>query len=215
MDASYKIVLVGDSGVGKSTFLKRHLTGEFETKHIPTMGVSVHPLTFHTNHGEIKFKVWDCAGLDQYAGLQNGYYLGAQGVICMFDLSNNITEKSVPHWIEKVRIVVPAIPVICGNKCDIQDRRNVKPGPVSSFKYFDISAKSNYNYDKPFLELARQLTGHQDLTFLESPPIFPHEVKIKTPSPKKVCLMSVPGGVMKITYEFYRDGEVIEQEGTW
>jgi small GTP-binding protein len=54
--------LVGDGGVGKTTFVKRHLTGEFEKKYVATLGVEVHPLTFHTNRGAMKFNVWDTAG---------------------------------------------------------------------------------------------------------------------------------------------------------
>ena len=56
------MILVGDGGVGKTTFVKRHLTGEFEKKYVATLGVEVHPLNFHTNRGPIKFNVWDTAG---------------------------------------------------------------------------------------------------------------------------------------------------------
>ena len=58
----FKLILVGDGGVGKTTFVKRHLTGEFEKKYVATLGVEVHPLGFHTNRGPIKFNVWDTAG---------------------------------------------------------------------------------------------------------------------------------------------------------
>lgn len=58
----FKLILVGDGGVGKTTFVKRHLTGEFEKKYVATLGVEVHPLLFHTNRGPIKFNVWDTAG---------------------------------------------------------------------------------------------------------------------------------------------------------
>ena len=58
----FKLILVGDGGVGKTTFVKRHLTGEFEKKYVATLGVEVNPLNFHTNRGAIKFNVWDTAG---------------------------------------------------------------------------------------------------------------------------------------------------------
>ena len=58
----FKLILIGDGGVGKTTFVKRHLTGEFEKKYVATLGVEVHPLLFHTNRGPIKFNVWDTAG---------------------------------------------------------------------------------------------------------------------------------------------------------
>ena len=60
--AEFKLVLVGDGGVGKTTFVKRHLTGEFEKKYIATLGVEVHPMDFHTSKGRIIFNVWDTAG---------------------------------------------------------------------------------------------------------------------------------------------------------
>ena len=59
---TFKLVLVGDGGVGKTTFVKRHLTGEFEKKYVATLGVEVHPLEFHTNRGQLVFNVWDTAG---------------------------------------------------------------------------------------------------------------------------------------------------------
>ena len=67
------MVLVGDGGVGKTTFVKRHLTGEFERKYIATLGVEVHPMTFYTNHGNVKFNVWDTAGQEKLGGLRDGY----------------------------------------------------------------------------------------------------------------------------------------------
>lgn len=72
---SFKCVLVGDGGTGKTTFVKRHLTGEFEKKYVATLGVEVHPLVFHTNRGAIRFNVWDTAGQEKFGGLRDGYYI--------------------------------------------------------------------------------------------------------------------------------------------
>ena len=74
----FKLVLVGDGGTGKTTFVKHHLTGEFE-KYVATLGVEVHPFIFHTNRGPIKFNVWDTAGQEKFGGLRDGYYIQGEG----------------------------------------------------------------------------------------------------------------------------------------
>lgn len=66
-------MLVGDGGTGKTTFVKRHLTGEFEKKYVATLGVEVHPLNFTTNYGAISFDTWDTAGQEKFGGLRDGY----------------------------------------------------------------------------------------------------------------------------------------------
>ena len=70
--AQFKLVLVGDGGVGKTTFVKRHLSGEFEKKYVATLGVEVRALDFVTTYGKIRFNVWDTAGQEKVGGLRDG-----------------------------------------------------------------------------------------------------------------------------------------------
>ncbi|KAF9082248.1 GTP-binding nuclear protein gsp1/Ran [Mortierella sp. GBA35] len=180
---TFKLVLVGDGGTGKTTFVKRHLTGEFEKKYIATLGVEVHPLSFTTNFGQIIFNTWDTAGQEKFGGLRDGYYINGQCGIIMFDLTSRITYKNVPNWHRDLVRVCESIPIVlCGNKVDIKERK-VKPKAIDfhrkkSLQYYDISAKSNYNFEKPFLWLARKLAGHQDLEFVASPALAPAEVQV-------------------------------------
>ena len=113
----FKLILVGDGGVGKTTFVKRHLTGEFEKKYVATLGVEVHPLEFHTNRGKLKFNVWDTAGQEKFGGLRDGYYIQGQCAIIMFDVTSRITYKSVPNWHRDLTRVCENIPIVLvGNK---------------------------------------------------------------------------------------------------
>lgn len=71
--AKFKLVMVGDGGVGKTTFVKRHRTGEFEKTYTPTQGVNVTPVPFHTNHGTILLEIWDTAGQEKLGKLREVY----------------------------------------------------------------------------------------------------------------------------------------------
>ena len=93
---SFKLVLVGDGGTGKTTFVKRHLTEEFEKKYIATLGVEVHPLLFHTNRAPIRFNIWDTAGQEKFGGLCDGY--------CTF--KENV-RRNWPNYVQKCSKLAP------------------------------------------------------------------------------------------------------------
>ena len=146
------IAIEGMDGVGKTTYITKLRTGKFIQKYVATMGVEVHPLDL-TDVG--KYNVWDCAGQEKYGGLKEEYWIGATGAIVMFDLTRRISYNSVMQWCQRVEKQCPGIQiVVCGNKDDLVKDRKVKQSElrniVKKYTYFDISAKSNYNCDKPF-----------------------------------------------------------------
>ena len=127
-----------------------------------TLGVEVHPLEFHTNRGQLVFNVWDTAGQEKFGGLRDGYYIQGQCAIIMFDVTSRITYKNVPNWHRDLVRVCETIPIVLvGNKVDVKERK-VKAKQITfhrkkNLQYYDISARSNYNFEKPFLWLARKL----------------------------------------------------------
>ena len=114
----------------QTTFVKRHLTGEFEKKYIATLGVEVHPLGFTTvrsakdllsrwrelmfvqNVGPIVFDVWDTAGQEKFGGLRDGYYINGQCGIIMFDVTARVTYKNVPNWHRTLRPAQSTISIL-------------------------------------------------------------------------------------------------------
>ena len=102
----------------------------------------------------------------------------------MFDVTARVTYKSVPHWHKDLtRVCGEGIPIVlCGNKIDCKDRK-VKPKDIQfhrkkNLQYYDISAKSNYNFEKPFLYIVRKLTDNPNASFVEAPALAPPEVPI-------------------------------------
>ena len=163
----FKVLLLGDGGVGKTVFVKRHLYGEFEKKYIATVGVEVRPLMFRTEQGPITFNVWDCAGQEKFGGLRDGYYIQGQCAMLMFDLTSRLTYKSLEKWYnELTRVCGPGIPiVVVGVKCDCVSNRKVTRESITfptrhNLPYFEISTKDLTNIDQPFLSLASSLLGY-------------------------------------------------------
>jgi len=166
MTASYKLVIYGDYQVGKSTYINRLKTGEFDSK---SDGLPI-TLTFNTNHGIINFVCIKSIP-------------DADAVIYLFDVNQKRTFTNLMESYDNFFCHLTKPVVYCGNKCDMKDRR-VKPLTIKGWlydskeKYYEISAKTNYNLEKPFLFLARRLSNHEDLQFIESDPIAPVEVAI-------------------------------------
>jgi len=179
----FKTILVGDGSTGKTTFIKKHLTGEFKRVYDPTMGVEVSPLKFYTSSGPLVFEVWDTAGQEKFGGLRDGYYIAAKGAIIFFDLTARVTYKNVANWFRDVNRVADGIPMcLIGNKCDVKDRQ-VKPKQITfhrkkNMPYYDVSAKSHYNFEKPFLYLARRYLNDPNAIITEQPAHPPIEVPL-------------------------------------
>jgi len=155
-----------------------------------TLDVDVQPVIFQTNRGPIRINVWDINGgyCDRRDHFLQGlhwlliFQLTGQCCIMMFDTTSRNTYKNVPTWYRQLTCACENIPtVMCGNKVDVKERK-VKPKsitfhrkknlqvtsiPTSYFQYYDISVKSGFNCEKPFLWIIRKLVGDHELQFIE------------------------------------------------
>ncbi|XP_048773519.1 GTP-binding nuclear protein Ran-like [Ostrea edulis] len=178
---TFKLILLGDGGIGKTAFVKKHVIGEFKRNYVPTIGAEVHPLKFYTTRGEIIFDVWDTAGLDKFAGIRAAYSNQAHCAIIMFDVTAKMTYIHVLNWYKDLADDCKNIPIVlCGNKVDSRDRKvkDIAFHRNNNLKYYDISAKNNHNFEKPFLWLARKLVGDGNLEFIVMPAIMPPDIKL-------------------------------------
>jgi len=159
---NYKIILAGDGGVGKTTYINRLLKGEFTKTYIPTLGVDVFVLAFTTNYGKFVLDIWDTAGQEKFMGLGDNYFMRSDGAIVMFDITAKNTLKNIKTWVSSIKNknTVKDIPIgIYGNKFDvvIKDEDRIKT------KYTKISCKSCYNVYAPIVDILQKITGHKDL----------------------------------------------------
>lgn len=144
---TFKICLVGDAGVGKTTLLKRMRGLEFERMYIPTTGVEVHPLYFDTDHGRIRLNIWDCAGQVKYSGLIEGYFVNSDGAILMYDSSSRLSHNSIQSWSTSFNKFV-----IVSNKADY-DEQKVKLDDIRVSSK-DMTVDELYNaIFKPLIDL--------------------------------------------------------------
>jgi GTP-binding nuclear protein Ran len=120
---TYKLVIIGDGGVGKTTFIRRVLGDPFHPSYIATIGVDVRPFDF----GGVTFNIWDCAGQEKFMGLAEGYFIQADCAIVMCD-HHESSIKNAATWIRKFKSVPgnenKPIEMVY-NKCDVKPREGV------------------------------------------------------------------------------------------
>ena len=124
-DHLYKIVLVGDSGIGKSSILQKYTRDEFSDNYINTIGVDFAVKTIEINGKNIKLQIWDTAGQERFRTITGAYYRGAMGLIIVYDVTNKESFDHLPYWMEEVQANANRDPVkvMGGNKSDMIDKR--------------------------------------------------------------------------------------------
>jgi GTP-binding nuclear protein Ran len=173
--STFKVCIVGDGGVGKTTFVGKLNNGSFERKYIPTIGVDVKTLRIETNAGSVLVNMWDVAGQEKFGILRTSYYTKTDALILMFDVTSRMTYKNIPNWHAEVTKENPdVLCVILGNKVDLAERQ-VKPRTITfhrkkNIQYYELSVKSNYNIHKPLTYLLQRLTKNSELVLLENHP---------------------------------------------
>jgi GTP-binding nuclear protein Ran len=166
---TFKILLVGQPGCGKTTFIHRLANGNFITNYEPTDGPKVSQLKWFTNYGWVNFTI------TELNDLSDGCH-ESDGAIVMFDMDRDSNQGCPEKRIEVVKcyadlINFPAkVPiVVVGHKCDLKKTLfTLRQRPIPQYLYYPVSSKSCYNLEKPLLSLTRELI-HSDLVLVEEP----------------------------------------------
>jgi len=165
-DYFIKIVLVGNSAVGKSSLMIRYTDDQFKEAYSNTIGVDFRFKTVIVDGARVKLQIWDTAGQEKFRTITATYYKGADAVILVYDMTDERSFKEIEsYWVEEIKKNVSEIStfMILGNKADLQDKKVVDPAMAQRLTigsspciFFEVSAKSDQNVQKAFEELARQ-----------------------------------------------------------
>ncbi len=165
----FKICIVGDFGVGKTTLLHQYLERRFTPNVASTIGSNffVKRLKIPNVEGIITLQIWDLAGQQHFKWVRQEFYKGAKGIVFVFDVTNRKTFESLPNWREEVEKVIDGFSsVLVGNKADLienehgvieeEELENLRIH-LSANEYFETSAKSGNNVKEFFLKLISQM----------------------------------------------------------
>ena len=164
-DLLFKVLLIGNSGVGKSSLFLRFVDDIWEDNFVPTIGVDFKVKTLSIEEKKIKLQIWDTAGQDRFRTIVSSYYKGGHGLLLIFDLTDIETFKSLNNWLIEIERNANknVIKVLIGNKCDLTEERKVSVQEVNEFaeingmKYVETSAKDNINVIDAFSTLGMEL----------------------------------------------------------
>ena len=166
-DTVYKVLLLGDSSVGKTCFLLRYCDKTFQEAHLSTIGLDYRLKSMTLNNEKnIKLQIWDTAGQDRFRALTKNYYKGANGIILIYDISTTQTFENVKVWINQIKEEANANVIIylVGNKIDLpKDKRTVseeegqKLADEYKFLFKEASAKEGTNVNEIFQELVEKI----------------------------------------------------------
>ncbi|KAJ4966823.1 hypothetical protein NE237_018672 [Protea cynaroides] len=165
IDYVFKIVLIGDSAVGKSQILSRFARNDFSLDSKATIGVEFQTRTVVIEHKSVKAQIWDTAGQERYRAVTSAYYRGAVGAMLVYDITKRQSFDHIPRWLEELRghadknIVI----ILIGNKTDLEDQRAVSTEDAKEFAekeglfFLETSALEATNVENAFLTILTEI----------------------------------------------------------
>ncbi|KAH8373426.1 hypothetical protein KR009_006620 [Drosophila setifemur] len=164
-DYLFKLLLIGDSGVGKTCILFRFSEDAFNTTFISTIGIDFKIRTIELDNKKIKLQIWDTAGQERFRTITTAYYRGAMGIMLVYDITQEKSFENIKNWIRNIEENASADveKMLLGNKCELHDKRQVSKERGEQLaieygiKFMETSAKASINVEEAFLTLASDI----------------------------------------------------------
>ncbi|OHT10875.1 Ras-like GTP-binding protein RYL1 [Tritrichomonas foetus] len=165
-----KVLLIGESAVGKSCLLLRFAEDKFNDNFLTTIGIDFKVKHIIIDDAKIKLQIWDTAGQEKFRTITKAYYRGAHGILVIFDVSSRDSFNQVRNWMRSIQesMTEPVEIALVGNKCDLE--RFVTQEEAQSLAeeynvpYFETSALSGYNVESTFIQIAARVKRQRDIS---------------------------------------------------
>ena len=163
-DHLFKILIIGESGVGKTCFLLRYAENSFVANHLLTIGIDFKIKVIEIEGKSIKLQIWDTAGQDRFRTITKTYYKGSHGVILVYDVCDERAFGNVKNWVNQIEQNAKSsiCKVLVGNKCDkaervITEEQGRKLAEEYNMKFYETSAKTGQNVEETFTYLTGEI----------------------------------------------------------
>ncbi|KAK6471458.1 ras-related protein Rab-11A [Huso huso] len=203
-DYLFKIVLIGDSGVGKTNLLSRFTRNEFNLESKSTIGVEFATRSINVEGKTVKAQIWDTAGQERYRAITSAYYRGAVGALLVYDIAKHLTYENGERWLKELRDHADSniVIMLVGNKSDLRHLRAVPTDEARAFSeknglsFIETSALDSSNVELAFqtslteiyrIVSQRQMSGRPDSDFSPSSNVVPITVQPTNQAPKQAA----------------------------
>lgn len=164
-DYMFKVLLLGDAGVGKTSLMWRFSDDVFNQTYISTIGIDLKLRTIDVEGKKVRLQVWDTAGQERFHAISVSYYRTAVGIMLVYDITRRRSFENIAKWLRNIdeHAQEDVVKLLIGNKCDMQQPRDVKreEGEMLADEYdmsfFETSAKENESIDEAFECIAREI----------------------------------------------------------
>lgn len=169
-DYLFKLLLIGDSGVGKTCILFRFSEDAFNTTFISTIGIDFKIRTIELDGKKIKLQIWDTAGQERFRTITTAYYRGAMGIMLVYDITQEKSFENIKNWIRNIEENASSDveKMLLGNKCELNEKRQVSRERGEQLaieygiKFMETSAKNSTNVEEAFLTLASDIKAKME-----------------------------------------------------
>ena len=192
-DYQFKLLLIGDSLVGKSCLITRYADDHFEPNFIATIGVDFKTKKIIVDGSKAKLQVWDTAGQERFCGITRSYYRGCDGIAVVYDVTNRESFVHVSKWLSELssNTTHPVIRILIGNKSDLTDKRVVSPSEgkdvaeANNMPFYETSALTGDGVEEVFDSLCRSCKKQYDIRGGPLPP--PETLRMDNKKKKRKC----------------------------